>query len=112
MEVRLMAMALSNLFRNAVQAMPGRGEIQVRIQRQPREGLDWACVSIRDSGPGIPEEVRSRMFEPFVTTRPTGNGLGLSIVRRVIEEHHGALELSSEPGRGTTCVATREDAVS
>ncbi len=105
MDVRLMAMALANLFRNAVQAMPGGGEIHVRIEAQLREGRpDMARVTIRDSGPGIPEEVRSRIFEPFVTTRPTGNGLGLSIVRRVIEEHHGELELFSEPGRGTTCL--------
>ena len=64
----------------------------------------WARVTIRDTGPGLPSEVQERMFEPFVTTRARGHGLGLAIVRKVVEQHHGEVSFESEAGRGTTCV--------
>jgi len=99
----LFGMALRNVFQNALQAMPRSGDIFLTIKREFAYGRLWTRVSVRDSGPGIPQDVQSRLFEPFVTTRPSGSGLGLTIVRRVLEAHRGRVEFSSEPGRGTTC---------
>ncbi len=100
MDVRLVNTALMNLFRNAVQAMDGEGEIRVTIDRDPAAPLDWARVRIRDNGPGIPPAVKDRLFEPFVTTRPTGSGLGLTIVRRAIREPTTAASTSTvNPGK-------------
>jgi signal transduction histidine kinase len=87
-----------------VQAMPSGGDLHISTRREVRDGEVWAQVSIQDSGPGIPPEVKERIFEPFVTSRPTGNGLGLTIVHRVVEGHQGRVELISEADRGTTCV--------
>lgn len=94
----------TNVVRNAVQAMSGIGELQIAVRQDVRDGAEWICVSIQDNGPGIPKEVERRMFEPFVTTRPTGSGLGPTIVRKVIEQHRGVFNVQSEPGRGTTCI--------
>jgi signal transduction histidine kinase len=58
-------------------------------------------VELEDTGPGIPEEVQARMFEPFFTTKAAGTGLGLAVVRRIVEGHGGALSVRSGPGLGT-----------
>lgn len=97
-------LAFTNLFRNAVQAMKGDGSLHVRISTEEHRAQRWARVTIRDTGPGLPSEVQERMFEPFVTTRARGHGLGLAIVRKVVEQHHGEVSFESEAGRGTTCV--------
>jgi two-component system sensor kinase FixL len=55
---------------------------------------------VADRGPGVPPEVRGRIFEPFVTTKRTGTGLGLSIARRVVEAHGGSLAVADRPGGG------------
>lgn len=106
MDGELLALALGNLFRNAAQAIREVGTVRVVVERRSAEGVAWAQVSITDSGAGIPPELRPRFFEPFVSSRPTGSGsgLGLSIVRRAVEDHHGKLEVDSEPGRGTTVI--------
>lgn len=104
MDRRLVGVAVTNVIRNAVQAMSGVGELHVSIGREQRADAEWAYVSIRDTGPGIPREVKGRMFDPFVTTRPTGSGLGLTIVKKVIEQHRGELDVQSAPGEGTTCI--------
>ena len=57
---------------------------------------------MQDDGPGIPAEIRDRLFEPFVTGRPGGTGLGLAVVQRAVEAHRGLLLVDSAPGRGTT----------
>jgi len=91
--------ALVNLMMNAIQAMEGKGVFKVTVS----ESTDGSSViSISDTGPGIPEKLRSRIFEPFFTTKPSGVGLGLSIVRRVVEDHQGELAIESEEGKGTT----------
>ena len=56
--------------------------------------------TLRDSGPGIPPEISEQIFNPFFTTKKTGVGLGLAIVSKIVDEHHGSLRLESEPGRG------------
>jgi signal transduction histidine kinase len=58
-------------------------------------------VKIIDSGPGIPEDVRGRIFEPFVTTKKTGTGLGLAISKRIVTAHRGNITVESYPGGGT-----------
>ena len=108
--------AISNLIRNAVEAIGDRGTLTVRtaIARfdRPARGLEpvapgeYALVGISDTGPGIPRELLNRVFEPFFTNKTlrdsSGSGLGLSIVRGVVKEHEGYIDVSSEQGRGTT----------
>jgi signal transduction histidine kinase len=87
-----------NLIRNGLQAMTSGGILRVRTELAE----DRIAVTVRDTGGGIPPEVLKRMFEPYFTTKPEGTGLGLMIVQRVVREHGGLVEVSSEPGRGTT----------
>jgi PAS domain S-box-containing protein len=96
MDSRLMRQAVLNVAVNAVQAMPHGGKLSVRARR---EG-PWARVEIRDSGPGIPDEIRQRIFEPFFTTKASGTGLGLAVVKRIVEGHGGEVTVASEPGAG------------
>jgi len=86
----------TNLIDNAIDAMNGSGELRIRTWRE----LDCAVVAIGDNGPGIPEEIRSRIFDPFFTTKGVGEGtgLGLDTVRRIVQKHHGNIELKSKPG--------------
>jgi len=56
-------------------------------------------VTVRDTGPGIPEDIRDALFDPFVTTKPSGSGLGLALVAKIIGEHGGLIEVDSRPGR-------------
>ena len=60
------------------------------------------CLEVKDNGPGIPEELRDRLFQPFVTGRVGGTGLGLAIVQRAVEAHRGLVLVDSAPGTGTT----------
>ncbi len=89
----------TNIIQNAIQAMSNQGQLRVRADI---EG-DWVRVSFTDSGPGIPPEILPRIFEPFFTTksRGEGTGLGLDICRRIIEKHHGRMEVASVPGETT-----------
>ena len=86
-----------NLLLNAAQAMAGQGAIVVRTSRA---GGD-ASIEIRDTGPGIPAEIRDQIFEPFFTTKARGGGLGLPIARRTAELHGGSLTLECPPDGGT-----------
>lgn len=98
MDVRLMRQALLNVAQNAVQAMPKGGKLKVRACR-----LDGHVrVSIEDTGVGIPADVRPRIFEPFFTTRARGTGLGLAVVKRIVDGHGGRIGLVTEVGVGTT----------
>jgi signal transduction histidine kinase len=90
--------AVMNLLLNGAQAMPGGGELDVRVSRTP-EG--WGRISVTDRGPGIPDEVRSRLFEPFVTTKQDGVGLGLYVTRAIVEQHGGRVGVESKPGETT-----------
>jgi signal transduction histidine kinase len=90
--------AFANLYRNAAEAMQGRGEIDVRIVGD-RAGL---AVTIADHGPGIPPELRQRVFEPYFTTKDDGTGLGLALVRVTLEAHRGTIAVTETPGGGAT----------
>ncbi|HWP34041.1 MAG TPA: GAF domain-containing protein [Thermodesulfobacteriota bacterium] len=87
-----------NLVLNAIDALPPGGRLTVATRRAAA-GVE---AEVADDGPGIPEEVRRRLFEPFNTTKPNGMGLGLAIVRRIAEGHKGTIRVWSEPGRGTS----------
>lgn len=93
-----------NLIYNAADAIEGHGIISVRT----RHDAGKLYISITDNGCGMPEDVRSRIFEPFYTTKPVGKGtgLGLSIAYGIIEKHQGKIEVESEPGKGTTFTIT------
>ena len=90
--------AFANLLRNAAEAMGGSGPIDVEVARDG-QGL---VVTIADHGPGIPEELRPRVFEPYFTTKQDGTGLGLALVRQTIESHNGTIRVSETTGGGAT----------
>ena len=90
--------AFANLLRNAAEAMGGSGPIDVDVARDG-QGL---VVTIADHGPGIPEELRPRVFEPYFTTKQDGTGLGLALVRQTIESHNGTIRVSETTGGGAT----------
>jgi signal transduction histidine kinase len=86
----------TNLIDNAIDAMRGQGELSIRARRD----LDALVVEIGDNGPGVPEEIRSKIFDPFFTTKPVGEGtgLGLDTAMRIVQKHHGTIEVKSKPG--------------
>jgi len=102
---------LINLAINARDAMPDGGTLSVSTTLRsgpdaghaPQEGMAWACVSVRDTGHGIPESLRPHLFEPFVSTKApgTGTGFGLAIARSIVEDHGGRIEFETELGVGT-----------
>ncbi len=86
-----------NLAQNAYEAMSenGGGTLRISIARAAHNGRDGIEVRFADSGPGIPRELREQIFNPFVTTKKTGVGLGLSIVSKIMDEHRGSIELTA-----------------
>jgi len=92
-----------NLMINACEAMENGGEVVISEEEALAENIGRAIlVKVKDNGPGMSEEVRKRVLEPFETTKPEGTGLGLFIAVRIVEEHGGILELFSKEGQGTT----------
>lgn len=93
---------LWNLLKNAAQAMPGGGELTVRIGRVLRGGVPYVAIAVEDTGAGIPSGELDRIFEPFYTTKERGTGLGLATSFRIVQDHHGTIEVSSRVRAGTT----------
>ena len=95
-----------NLLINARQAMPNGGRLRIEVKENP--ALDMAEIKIADSGVGIPPDHLRRIFEPFFTTKQPdesgrgGTGLGLSVCRQIIEQHHGRIRVESVVGKGST----------
>jgi signal transduction histidine kinase len=91
---------LLNLYVNAVDAMPDGGTLRVTLDT---DGRGWPRIRVRDSGVGMPRDVQSRIFEAFYTTKGAGagSGLGLAVVRSIVRDHGGTIEVASEPGAGT-----------
>jgi signal transduction histidine kinase len=105
----LLHRVIANLVLNAVQA--ARGPIHVTVSVAAVHGgdiphgtnLEHAVrLQVRDDGPGIPSEIRDRLFDPFVSGRAGGSGLGLAIVQRCVQAHQGLVLVDSYPGQGTT----------
>jgi len=100
-----------NLVRNAIEAMPGGGRLTLvtRLSMNPlfakvdlgQGQRSMAEIQIADEGVGIPEATRAKLFTPFFTTKERGLGLGLALCHRIVDEHGGAIQVTSEPGRGT-----------
>ena len=87
-----------NIAKNAKEAMGDRGEFVFRTFDVDGE----VVFELADNGPGIPEEIRDRLFESFVTSgKKSGTGLGLAIVKKIVEDHHGSITIESETGKGT-----------
>ena len=94
---------LVNLLINACEAMERGGQIIISEREDAVDPLGRvAVIQVTDSGPGIPEEIQARLFEPFFSTKEEGSGLGLSIAARIVEEHGGRLSVASKEGKGTT----------
>jgi signal transduction histidine kinase len=94
---------LLNLIANAADAAPEQGEVRiVETQERGKDGQSRVVVRVHDNGPGVADSVRERLFEPFVTTKPNGTGLGLCISSSIVAHHGGTLALESGDGSGAT----------
>jgi len=104
LDQRAMREALLNLIKNAIAAMvedTASGRPRVLTVASSTDG-DTVTVRIGDTGPGIPQEIQGKIFEPYFTTRDFGSGLGLTLVYKIVKEHLGEIELDSKPGSGST----------
>jgi len=86
--------AFVNIVQNAYDAMgPGGGRLRVKVAHSRADGRDGVMVKIEDTGPGIPPDLREQIFNPFVTTKKSGVGLGLSIVSKIVDGHNGFIRI-------------------
>ena len=97
---------LLNLIINSMQAMPEGGEISIHLSSDGRDPGGHAVIDVTDTGSGIPDAIRGRIFDSFLTGRPDGTGLGLAIAKRVLLGHNGDIELVSSSHAGTTLRVT------
>jgi two-component system, NtrC family, sensor kinase len=93
----------TNLIHNSLQAMKNKGTLTIDVAQQDTR----VVIEITDNGSGIPPEIKPKIFEPFFTTKPAGegSGLGLDIVKKIIDKHEGAIDVESEPGKTTFTVS-------
>jgi signal transduction histidine kinase len=94
---QMLRQALFNLILNAIQAVNGNGEIQVRAERT---GATEAKLEVRDNGPGVPAEHRQEIFKPYFTTQKTGTGLGLAVVQQIVLAHGWEIECDANEPQG------------
>jgi signal transduction histidine kinase len=117
----LLKQALINVIQNGAQAMPGGGTLEVVLeedrdsarphssprsgrefsQRPPSSSPGYAVMRIADQGSGIPEDIREKIFDLYFTTKSGGSGIGLAMTYRILQLHHGSVEVQSREGRGT-----------
>ena len=90
----------SNLITNAYQAMNGQGTLRLSTAHQLSNGASGVVVSVEDSGPGVSAEMREQIFNPFITSKKDGVGLGLSIVAKIVDEHRGWIRLDADSSKG------------
>ena len=93
----LLGRALVNIVENALHAMPGGGTLTVETAGAGKA----VTIEVTDTGVGMDEEARARLFEPYFSTRASGTGLGLTIAKRNVELNHGTIDVESDLGRGT-----------
>ena len=99
---RLLERGIVNLLENALQAVGERGWIRVGLRSE--DGRRRVMIEVRDSGPGVDPEIRSRIFEPFFSTKTSGSGLGLALVKKIAEDHGGGVSLESGGREGTRAI--------
>jgi PAS domain S-box-containing protein len=105
---KLISLAMENLLANALEAMPDGGRLSLVIASEGEAGERKVTVEVRDSGPGIPPAVMETIFEPFFTTKVAEKkvGLGLTIAKKLVEDHQGTVAIVSRPGNGTAAIMT------
>ena len=97
---------VTNLVLNAQQAMPGGGTILIRAENIEQAGEAFVRFAVSDEGTGIDSATLEKIFDPYFTTKPHGNGLGLASTYSIVKKHQGTISVTSKPGRGTTFVVT------
>src|SRR5690606_28628005 len=97
-DVEKLKQVVLNLVVNALDAMSEGGNIAVGVHAEGEQAL----LTVRDTGPGVDPRILADIFDPFFTTKPAGTGLGLALVRKIVEHHGGRVALESRPGEGTT----------
>jgi signal transduction histidine kinase len=103
-DAHLLRQALINLVVNAAQAMPRGGVVTVSARIETKALVPWLIIEVTDEGLGLTTRVTEKMFQPFFTTRATGTGLGLAVVKRIVESHGGEVSARANVERGTTFV--------
>jgi signal transduction histidine kinase len=106
----MLKIVFQNLLVNGGQAMQGDGRIRVSIHSVDSR----CCIAFTDEGPGIPPELRDKIFTAFFTTKARGTGLGLATAKRMIEAHRGDIQVECPPGGGTTvtvCLPIESDVI-
>ena len=103
LDVEMFEKVLLNLMLNAEDAMPDGGSLTIQASPNETAGV---TLDVIDTGVGIPPDVLPKLFKPFVTTKETGNGLGLATARKIVLAHGGDITVQSEPGRGTKFTVT------
>jgi signal transduction histidine kinase len=93
----LLKQAALNVIQNGAQAMPDGGRLRVVLEEQRK----YALLRIADEGPGIPDDIREKIFDLYFTTKAGGSGIGLAMTYRIVQLHYGSIEVQSNPGRGT-----------
>jgi signal transduction histidine kinase len=93
----LLKQAALNVIQNGAQAMPEGGQLEVVLEIDRK----FAVVRILDEGMGIPDEIREKIFDLYFTTKSEGSGIGLAMTYRILQLHHGSVEVQSRVGRGT-----------
>ncbi len=103
LDAHLLKQALVNLIVNAAQAMPRGGTVTVRATVEQVNGVPWLTVRVQDEGVGLTQRASEKMFQPFFTTKATGTGLGLAVVKRIVDAHMGEITARrNDEGEGTT----------
>jgi len=94
----LMHRVFANLILNALQAMPEGGTLTIIVSAFDH----GVAINVHDTGVGIPEEMKDKLFSPLITGKAKGTGLGLAVVKRIVDAHGGTIAFESEAGKGTT----------
>jgi len=95
-----LSVALANLVENALEAMPQGGTLNLKVLREDRS----LVITIKDTGCGIPKDQLTAIYDPFVTSKAKGAGLGLTLVNQVVSNHHGDIRITSEVQKGTVVI--------